>query len=114
MDARVDLPASSEVDEAIMRVLTAEQAARAEVERCKRTADQTLEDANRRAREIAERAARRAARVHRWTEAAIAARVAALEAQRAELLRSAGDEDDGAALARAVERLADELTGNAG
>ncbi len=114
MNARVDLPASPEVDAAIMRVLAAEQAARAEVERCKRSAEQTLEDAHRRAREIAERAARRAARVHRWTEAAIAARVAALESQRAELLRSAGDEDDGAALARAVERLADELTGNAG
>jgi vacuolar-type H+-ATPase subunit H len=113
MNARVDLPASPEVDAAIMRVLAAEQAARAEVERCKRSAEQTLEDAHRRAREIAERAARRAARVHRWTEAAIAARVAALESQRAELLRSAGDEDDGAALARAVERLADELTGNA-
>ncbi|MGB2817480.1 MAG: hypothetical protein WBC37_09700, partial [Burkholderiaceae bacterium] len=86
MNARVDLPASPEVDAAIMRVLAAEQAARAEVERCKRSAEQTLEDAHRRAREIAERAARRAARVHRWTEAAIAARVAALESQRAELL----------------------------
>src|SRR5512139_142387 len=109
MDARVDLPASPEVDAAIMRVLAAEQAARAEVERCKRSADQALEDAHRRAREIA---ARRAARVHRWTDAAIAARVAALESQRAELLRSAADEDDSRALARAVERLADELTGN--
>jgi vacuolar-type H+-ATPase subunit H len=112
MDARVDLPASPEVDAAIMRVLAAEQAARAEVERCKRSAEQTLEDAHRRAREIAERAARRAARVHRWTDAAIAARVAALESQRAELLRSAGDADAGEALARAVERLADELTGH--
>lgn len=112
MDARVDLPASPEVDAAIMRVLAAEQAARTEVERCKRSADQALEDAHRRAREIAERAARRAARVHRWTDAATAARVAALESQRAELLRSAADEDDSRALAQAVERLADELTGN--
>lgn len=112
MNARVDLPASPEVDAAIMRVLAAEQAARAEVERCKRSAEQALEDAHRRAREIAERAARRAARVHRWTDAAIATRVAALESQRAELLRSAGDGDDGQALARAVEHFADELTGN--
>jgi vacuolar-type H+-ATPase subunit H len=112
MDARVDLPASPEVDAAIMRVLAAEQAARAEVERCKRSAEQTLEDAHRRAREIAERAARRAARVHRWTDAAIAARVAALESQRAELLRSAGDADTGEVLERAVGRLADELTGH--
>jgi vacuolar-type H+-ATPase subunit H len=112
MDARVELPASPEVEAAIMRVLAAEQAARAEVERCKRSADQALEDAHRRAREIAERAARRAARVHRWTETAIAARVAALESQRAELLRAAADGDDSRALARAVERLADELTGN--
>jgi hypothetical protein len=52
------------------------------------------------------------ARVHRWTDAAIAVRLAALESQRAELLRSAGDGDDGQALARAVERLADELTGS--
>ena len=113
MNARVDLPASPEVDAAIMRVLAAEQAARAEVERCRRSAEQTLEDAHRRAREIAERAARRTARVHRWTETAIAERVATLESQRADLLRSAGDGDDGAALARAVERLAGELTGNA-
>jgi vacuolar-type H+-ATPase subunit H len=114
MDARVDLPASPEVDAAIMRVLAAEQAARAEVERCKRSAEQNVEDAHRRAREIAERAARRAARVHLWTDTAIATRVAALEAQRAELLGSAGIDDDLAALARAVERLADELTGNPG
>lgn len=112
MNARVDLPASPDVDAAIMRVLAAEQAARAEVERCKRSAEQALEDAHRRAREIAERAARRVARVHRWTEAAIAVRLAALESQRAELLRSAGDGDDGQAVARAVERLADELTGS--
>lgn len=112
MDARVDLPASPEVDAAIMRVLAAEQAARAEVEHCKRRAEQTLEDAHRRAREIAERAARRAARVHRWTDAAIAAGVAALESQRAELRRSASDDDGDQALARAVERLADELTGS--
>ena len=114
MNARVELPASPEVDAAIMRVLAAEQAARDEVERCRRTAERAVEDAHRRAREIAERAARRAARVHRWTEAAIAARVAELESQRAELLRSSADGDDGDALARAVERLADELTGNAG
>ena len=112
MEPRAQVPASPEVDAAIMRVLAAEQAARAEVERCKQSAEQAIEDAHRRAREIAERAARRAARVHRWTEAAIAARVAALESQRAELLRSAGDADEGEALARAVERLADELTGH--
>lgn len=111
MDARVDLPASPDVDAAIMRVLAAERNAREEVERCSRSAEQTLEDARRRAREIAERAARRAARVHHWTETAIAARVAALESQRAALLRSADGEDDGAALSRAVARLADELTG---
>lgn len=114
MEVRVDLPASPEVDAAIMRVLAAEQSARAEVERCKRSADQTVEDAQRRARDIAERAARRAARVHQWTDAAIAARVAALESQRTALLASAHDADDGSVLARAVERLADELTGSAG
>lgn len=113
MDARVELPASPEVDAAIMRVLAAEQAARAEVERCKREAELTLDEAHRRARDIAERAARRVAGVHRWTEAAIAARIAALEAQRAALLNTAHERDDGSALARAVERVADELTGGA-
>lgn len=114
MEARAQLPASPEVDAAISRVLAAEQAARAEVEQCRRDAERTLEDARGRAREIAERAARRAARVHHWTDRAIAARVAALESQRAALLKSAHEEDDGSALARAVERLADELTGSPG
>jgi vacuolar-type H+-ATPase subunit H len=111
MDARVELPASPEVDAAIMRVLSAEQAARAEVERCKRDAERTLDDAQRRARDIAERAARRAARVHRWTEAAIASRLAALDSQRATLLTAAGQGDDEDALSRAVDRVADELIG---
>jgi vacuolar-type H+-ATPase subunit H len=114
MNARVELPASPEVDAAIMRVLAAEQAARAEVERCKREAEQILEDAHRRGREIAERAARRVVRVHLWTDEAIAARVASLEAQRSALLKSAHEQDDGTALARAVERLADELAGSPG
>jgi vacuolar-type H+-ATPase subunit H len=114
MEPRAQLPASPEVDAAITRVLAAEQAARAEVEQCKRDAERTLEEAHRRAREIAERAARRAARVHRWTDEAIAARIAALESRRAALLQSAQEEDDGSALARAVERLADELAGGSG
>ncbi len=111
MDARVELPASPEVDAAIMRVLAAEQAARAEVERCKRDAELVLEQARRRAREIAERAARRAARVHRWTEGAIASRIATLESQRAALLHTAHERDDADALARAVDRVASELSG---
>lgn len=113
MVARVDLPASPDVDAAIMRVLEAEQTARAEVERCKRDADRIVEDAHRRARDITERAARRAARAHHWTDRAIAARLAELEAQRAALRMPAGSEDDGEALVRAVELLANELTGTA-
>ncbi len=113
MDDRVDPPALPEVEAAIMRVLAAEQAARAAVDRCRAEADTTLDDARRRAREIAERAARRTARVHHWTDASIAARIAALEEQRTALRRAAHDEDDGTALARAVERLADELSGSA-
>jgi len=114
MEARAQLPASPEVDAAITRVLAAEQAARAEVEQCKREAERALEEAHRRAREIAERAARRAARVHHWTDRAIVTRVATLESQRAALLKSAQAEDDGSALAWAVDRLADELTGSSG
>jgi vacuolar-type H+-ATPase subunit H len=112
MQARVELPASPEVDAAISRVLAAEQAARAAVEQCKREAERTLEDAHRRARDIAERAARRVARVHHWTDRTIATRVAALESQRAALLKTAHEADDGSALARAVDRLADDLTGS--
>ena len=114
MDDRVDSPALPAVDEAITRVLKAEQAARAEVERCKAEADQTLDDARRRARQIAERAARRSARVHHWTDAAIATRIAVLEAQRTALQRASLDADDDGALARSVQRLADELAGRAG
>lgn len=111
MVARVELPASPDVDAAIMRVLEAEQTARAEVERCRRDADQIVEDAHRRARDITERAARRAARAHHWTDRAIAARLAELESQRAALRVSASGEDDGEALVCAVELLADELAG---
>jgi vacuolar-type H+-ATPase subunit H len=111
MNARVELPASPEVDAAIMRVLEAEQAARSAVDGCRRDAERIVEGAQRRARAIAERAARRAARVHHWTDRAIASRVAELESQRAALLGSRAEDDDGTALLRAVELLADELTG---
>jgi hypothetical protein len=114
MDARVELPspASPDVDAAIMRVLDAEQGVRAEVERCRRDAERRIEIANRRAREIAERAARRVARVHHWTDRAIAARLGALETERAGLLRGFGGDDD-ASVASAVEALAGQLSGGA-
>ena len=114
MEPHAQASASSEVDAAITRVLAAEQAARAEVEQCRRDAERTLEEAHRRAREIAERAARRAARVHHWTDQAIATRIAALDSQRAALIKAAHEKDDGSALTRAVERLADELAGGSG
>lgn len=109
MNARVDLTVSPDVDAAIMRVLAAEQKVREDVERCRREAEQRIDSAHRQARDIAERAARRAARVHHWTDRAIATRLDQLESERAALLRARADGDDATALTEAVNALADEL-----
>lgn len=102
--------ATPEVDAAIARVLAAEQAARRAVEQCEAEARLRVEAAQARAHGIAERAARRVAGVHRWTDATIAARTAAINAERA-VLASADPAlpDEARRLAEVLQRLADEL-----
>ena len=102
--------ATPEVDAAIARVLAAEQAARQAVEQCQAEARSRVQAAQTRAHGIAERAARRVARIHRWTDATIAARTEALEAERAALARAdPACPDEARRLAEVLQQLADEL-----
>ena len=68
---------------AIARVLEAERAARAATQNAEGQAAALLQAAREAARRIGARAARRSAYVHDWAEAQIAARLAALDADRA-------------------------------
>jgi len=108
----VDITDTLRVDEAIARVLHAEQSARDAVARCTIDADRLRQDARTRARAIAERAAVRVARAHEWTEAGLRATIDRLNAQRAALLQPAPpDPDEPVRVARALDWLAAELTG---
>jgi vacuolar-type H+-ATPase subunit H len=111
----VDTTDSTRVDQAIVRVLQAEQAAREAVAQCTAEAERIRQDARARARAIAERAAERVARVHDRTEAALRAEIERLNEQRAALRQPAPpDPDEPARLGRALDRLAAELAGDAG
>jgi hypothetical protein len=100
------------VDDAIVRVLHAEQSARDGVAQCGASAERERRQARARARAIAERAAERVARVHQRTETAMRTEIARLNEQRAALrLPAAADPDEPALVARALDRLAAELTG---
>jgi hypothetical protein len=112
MAAHVETTLTSMVDDAIARVLHAEQAARDAVAQCAADAERMRQDARARAHAIAERAAARVARVHRWTDDAIRTRVDRLNRER-ETLRQPIEPDPGepARLARALDQLAAEITG---
>jgi hypothetical protein len=102
--------ATPEVDAAIARVLAAEQAARRAVEQCEADARQRIEAAQVCAHGIAERAARRVARVHRWTDTTIAARTVTINAERAALASAdLARPDEARRLADVLQHLADEL-----
>lgn len=112
MAAHVETTVTSAVDDAIARVLHAERAARDTVAQCAADAERIRQDARTRAHAIAERAAERVARVHRWTDDAIRSRVERLNQQR-EMLRQPlkPDPAEPARLAHALDRLAAEITG---
>lgn len=109
----MDTTDTSRVDQAIVRVLHAEQSAREAVAQCAVDAELLRQDAKARARAIAERAAERVARAHRWTDAALRSEVARLNEQRAALQQPAPpDPDEPARVVRALDRLSAELTGS--
>lgn len=98
-------------DAAIVRVLQAEQQARAAVAECARAAEREVQQATVAARRIGARAAERVARVQRLLAARSAAQLAQIEAERRGLADHAMDGSAlQAALDRAVARLAAELT----
>lgn len=102
------------VDAAIAQVLQAEQAARDAVARCAAQAESWVAQARDAARQTAERAQARIARVHAFAQVQLDARLAALDAARLALERSAAAAaPDDARLRAAVERLAAELTSEA-
>jgi vacuolar-type H+-ATPase subunit H len=115
MAMHADAATTSPVDDAIARVLEAEGSARATVESCAAEADEVRQAARERAHAIAERAAERAAAVHRWTDESIRARIAELNRERAALSQPAASApDEPQRLARALDRLAEELSGGRG
>jgi hypothetical protein len=102
--------ATPEVDAAIARVLAAEQAARRAVEQCEAEARLRVQAAQARAHGIAERAARRVARVHRWTDTTIAARTEAINGERTALASAdLARPNEARRLAEVLQHLADEL-----
>jgi vacuolar-type H+-ATPase subunit H len=108
----MDTTDTSRVDQAIVRVLHAEQSAREAVAQCAVDAELMRQDARARARAIAERAAERVTRAHQWTDAALRSEVARLNEQRAALQQPAPpDPEEPARVARALDRLSAELTG---
>lgn len=110
VERRVDASSSTRVDEAIMRVLQAEEAARIAVTDDAAQAERLREEARQRAHAIAERAAVRVARVHGLMDAAITRRLAHIERERAALKDAHPDESaESARMARALDRLAAEL-----
>lgn len=115
MATPVDAAATAPVDEAIARVLEAERAARAAVAQCVEDAEAMRQAARARAQAIAERAAERAAVVHRRADASIRARIEELNRERTGLQQPPGPgAEEPRRLARALDRLADELAGGAG
>lgn len=100
------------VEEAIQRVLRAEQQAGRQIAECMAEAQRRLQVAHARARAIAERAGRRTAEVHRIAAARLAEQLDAIERERQALSRH-GDHDpnDLQRLRSAIERLAAALTG---
>ena len=102
---------TASIDEAIGRVLQAEQAARAAVAQCARDADALLQQARESARAITERAAARIARAQGWAQARLRTRLAGIEQARALLSEPAAAEAPPAArLDAVIARLAEELT----
>ena len=109
----MDTTDTSRVDQAIVRVLHAEQSAREAVAQCSVDAEFLRQEARARARAIAERAAERVARAHQWTDAALRSEIERLNQQRAALQQPAApDPDEPARVARALDRLSAELTGS--
>jgi hypothetical protein len=110
--AHIDATSAARVDEAIVRVLEAEQSARAAVVQYSSDADEIRAQARVRAHAIAERAAERVARVHRWTDAAIRVRVDQMNRERSALQGAEPvDPEEPARVVYALDRLAAELSG---
>jgi vacuolar-type H+-ATPase subunit H len=109
----VDTTDTLRVDQAIVQVLHAEQSARDAVAQCAVDAERLRQDARARAHAIAERAAERVTRVHQWTDAALKAAIERLNQQRAALQQPAPpDPEEPARVARALDRLSEELAGD--
>ena len=109
----MDTTDTSRVDQAIVRVLHAEQSARDAVAQCVVEAERLRQEAKARAHAIAERAAERVARAHQWTDAALRSEIDRLNQQRAALQQPAPpDPDEPARVAHALDRLSAELTGD--
>jgi hypothetical protein len=107
---RPELPQHAEIEAAFAQVLQAERDAEAELARCKAECAAEIARSTRQAEAIAARAERRIAILNRGRAEAVERRIAELEAAAGGESPQGGDGDI-AALARAAEALARELTG---
>jgi len=106
-----DRPRSSDAAAAIDDVLAAETTARQAMEACRKTAEETLEAAREDARRIRRRANQRISRLHNHCDQRVRERIESLRKDAAQdAVRTELDAADREMLARAVERLARQLT----
>jgi hypothetical protein len=111
---RIDPAQQAEAEAAIARVLQAERDAEAELARCKAECAAELARARQEAERIAARAERRIAVLNRRIAAAIEERIRELDAALPPDTANAGGPEESAALERAADALARELTGAGG
>jgi hypothetical protein len=110
---RIDPAQHAEAEAAIARVLQAEREAEGAIARCRADCAAEVAQARKRAGEIAARAERRIAALTRSIAAAIERRILDLDAAVPVQTESGDERDESAALRRAAEALARELTGAA-
>ncbi len=109
----VRLPPTEDVEQAINRVLTAEQEARGAVDECRRQAQAMLEAARTRSRQILDRSDRYISRVRALADATVERRLAELKAESASFSDAPlVDEDRIARVRQLVPLLALELLGH--
>jgi hypothetical protein len=110
---RIDPAQHAEAEAAIVRVLQAERDAEAALAHCKADCAAELAQARERAGKTAARAERRISALNRRIAAAIERRILDLDAAVPAGTENGDERDESAALHRAAEALARELTGAA-
>jgi len=112
MGTLVPAEPTTDVENAVNRVLSAERAAMVTVEGCREQAHRVLDGARRESRRVLDRAEDRSTRVHALADRALAARLAEIRTQADQISeRPLVEDDDLARVAAVVPLLVAELAG---